>query len=89
MDSLDSFNYHEEQGIRALWLKELCLQENIKIIEDNILAEYIYKHGSEKLKEIIQCWKNQKNIKFKTEDLIGEIVKVKGSDFEDFISSYL
>lgn len=89
MDAGDSFNYHEEQGVRALWLKELCSQENIKIFEDDILAEYIYKHGSEKLKEIILCWKNQKNINFKTKDLIGEIIKVKGRDFVDFISSYL
>ena len=43
MDYVDSYNYHEEQGIRALWLKDLCFQENIKIFEDDIFAEYIYK----------------------------------------------
>ena len=91
LDAMGSYSLYQEQGIKALWLKELSSQENIKIFENGILTEYIYKHGSEKLKEIIRCWINKNNIKFETEDLIFEILKLKAidKDFTEFISSYL
>lgn len=91
LDAMGSYSLYQEQGIKAVWLKELSSQENIKIFENGILTEYIYKHGSEKLKEIIRCWINKNNIKFETEDLIFEILKLKAidKDFTEFISSYL
>ena len=92
---LDNFRsywcYHSEKGQNALWLKEIAISENIRILEDDILAKYIFEKDVETLEKLVKCWMNKTGFEPESDDLFQIIQAIRQSDefFDDFIMSYL